>query len=60
MANARSQGRAAAAAGKNKNPYRTDFFGERPGDGSPKKQRNYDEWEEGYADKMRELEEEKR
>ena len=53
---ARSQGRADAAAGKSKNPYRniTIFDSERPKDGDPN-QRKYDEWNEGYADKKREM-----
>ena len=50
---AKSQGRADAAAGKSKNPYRTDFLGDRPSGGESR--RKYDEWAEGYADKKREM-----
>ena len=60
---AKSQGRAAAASGKSKseNPHRNVglgavFMGSRPGDSEPNSQRKFDEWEEGYADKKREME----
>lgn len=52
---AKSKGREAAAAGKIGNPYgNTGFLGiGRPSGG--KQQSDYDEWEEGYADKKREM-----
>ena len=54
---AHSEGRAAAAAGtrKDKNPYGGWFTNDRPGDDSPRAQKKYDEWNEGYEDKKREM-----
>lgn len=54
---AKTRGRADAAKGDDRNPYRTDWLGDRPSGGE--QQRNYDEWQEGYEDKKREMDKKK-